>query len=298
MHRPIAPGLIQGAVRGLLAGAFTATVLALVLLALLPDESATKVVLVLAVPIVATVLGAADGLEARIGPRRLVRFAAPVLGGGLAGTVLASADALVMGRTGVGVPTEVVLAAAVAWAGAGVPLGIALMIAGPHERGASVGRRYIRALEGGAIVGSIPLLIGGAELVLRVSSEGVALVVAGFGGAALAAVHCTGHLVFRSAGRSVGQWLEPGNSWTARVEAREKYGALASEAAELRRLAERTAGEEERRALLERGLERSREAFDVAERAHLELVREEAGRQLRYFLRALGRTEEAGTLKV
>jgi hypothetical protein len=77
----------------------------------------------------------------------------------------------------------------------------------------------------------------------------------------------------------------------------EEYDKLAKDAARLRQLAETASDEKARASARERGLECARSAFDVAERAGLELVREEAARQLRYFLRALGREEEAATLK-
>ncbi len=295
MHRPIAPGLIQGAVRGLLAGAFTAAVAPTPLLVIDGVKLEGYALVAIAMIVCGTVHGATDGLEARIGPRWYVRGLSALIAGSLAGMVVASLNELVF-RGHVGVPTDEVLEGWLKGGASAVLPGIALMIAGPHEKGASMRARYRRAAIAGGLVAAAPALLAVATM----NNSGDFLV---FSAAALiivgiALLHCLGHHIARGAGRSVGQWLEPDTSWTLRMEARDEYTKLARDALKLRQLAESAKDERAKRAACERGLDAARSAFDIAEKARLELVREEAGRQLRYFLKALGRNEEAATLKV
>lgn len=291
MHRPIAPGLIQGALRGLLAGAFTATFAGVAALLLDPREPELAIGAAVEIPIIATVLGAADGYEARRAPNPFVRLAAAIVGFALAATVVASVNELVFKRALAGEPTAAVAQAALYGALLGIPLGISAAVAGPHERGASAARRFRRALRGAALPA---LVLAG---LIPFDNDRWWYLLAAVSALAIAVIHATGHLIVRPLGRWVGRWLEP-DSWSVRLEAREEYGKLAADVLRLRELVETAHDERARLSATERGLEAARSAFDVAERARLELVREEAGRQLRWFLRALGRDEEARSLKV
>jgi len=203
VQRPIAPGLIQGALRGLLAGAFTAAVAAvLAALAFDPVLRPSALLIVLGIPILTTVLGAGDGIEARVGRNLIVRWLAPIVGGALAGMVIASAWERVEGKTPFGLPSYAIAEATFWGAVACAPISAALGIAGMHQPGASIARRYVRALKAAAFLATISFPLADPDL-------GSLFPRILYWILSLPLVYCTGHVIIRPIGRSIGEWLEP-----------------------------------------------------------------------------------------
>lgn len=289
MPRAVAPGLIQGALRGLIAGVFVAAAL-LAVIAVTARDLPPEVCLVIgvALPMVATFMGGADGLESRL-PHggKIARGLAPILGGAFAAMVVASLDELVA-REKVGRPSEQVVMLALLGGLWGLPVGLGMLVAGPHARGAALLDRYWRALR----ASFIPVLVA---IVVGLALSPAAILVLPLGVVAVALLLVLGHTIARPMGRSVGSWLEDERSWATRIDAGERYRELAKKAAEARRLAESATGEK-RTLHVARGLEVAREAYDTVDAAHLELPREEARRTLAWFLRAAGQPDEAARL--
>jgi hypothetical protein len=287
--RAVAPGLIQGALRGLIAGVFAAALLLAVLAVTartLPPEVFLGVGIGL--PLVAAFMGGADGLESRI-PRggNLVRGLAPVLGGMFAAMIFATLDDLVAGARA-GLPSEKVLEYAGDGALSAIPVGLGMLAAGGHQRGSSLLERVARALRASVF----PFLV---SLVVALYPDPIAIPLLPLSVLAVAVLLVLGHTLARPMGRSVGRWLEEERSWATRLDAGERYRELARKAAEARRLAESATGA--KRALhVASGLEEAREAYDTVDAAHLELPREEARRALAWFLRQNGQVDEAARL--
>ncbi len=291
MPRAVAPGLIQGALRGLIAGVFAAAVLLAVVAMTATSWLGNDAWLVIAIglPIVATFMGGADGLEARL-PRggNWARGLAPIIGGAFAAMIFSTIVDLVARNGRAGLPTAKVFVVAIIGGSLGIPVALGMIVAGKHHRGASFLERAFRALRASVT----PFLVA---IVAGVAWNTYTIVLFPIGVVGVALLLVLGHTIARPMGRSVGSWLEDERSWATRIDASERYRELAKKASEARRLAE-SATDEKRTLHVARGLEEAREAYDTVDAAHLELPREEARRTLAWFLRAAGQTDEAARL--
>jgi hypothetical protein len=224
-ERPFAPGLIQGAVRGGVAGVFAAA-LGLLLLLLVEGkvEGGIVVALGVGIPCGAAVLGAADGIAARLGSGR-ARLLARLVGGMLAPYAGATPVFCLAALTERTTPWAELAATRDFWiafwglAILGLAVALALAIPGGSPR-ARTGERFFRIALGANLSGALV----GLGMVVLSKSGSFAPILFGLALAnAFAIALFLGHLVARPIGRSVGAWLEPHESGEDRIEARAAY---------------------------------------------------------------------------
>jgi hypothetical protein len=223
---PLAPALIQGAVRGGIAGTLLMA-FALGVSALEPALAAYPLAQVAlaatGLPLGAAVLGIADALSARL-PRRssaLARFVgglfapATVLVPSFSWLAAQQAAAAAKGPAGttssVAVPALLVTLVV---SGIGLYLGLAFAFVGRPRRGASAFAILVRALVAATVFGA---LVGVTLAVLQIAfkvklpnlvvNEILSNLMRGIYLPAL--VLCVGHVLARDAGRRIGRWLEP-----------------------------------------------------------------------------------------
>ncbi|HZU97042.1 MAG TPA: hypothetical protein VFF73_10135 [Planctomycetota bacterium] len=257
MPRPVAPGLIQGAFRGLIAGLFVAFLLLAFLAAGQFLRREPILVFALGVPIFAATLGAADGIEARIERKDLgwfVRFLAPPVGATLATMTVLTIDDRASGNP-ILLPSATT-ARVIAWAAAlSLGLSVGLLVAGPHDPRENGIRRALVAAS--FSVSPAVVLIPSREAIGVLL---MLLVVANL----LGFVFHVGHAIARPLGHQIGSWLEPDESFSALEERTDAYKTHVLTWAAAAAQAGRTGLDRERRALLEQALEAARAAHELA----------------------------------
>jgi len=210
--RPIAPGLIQGAFRGLLAGIFVTTCV-VSLLVPLEGNGQDFLAIFFGFPIVAAFVGAADGLEARLparAPGRLARLLAPPFGFMTATMIVQKVLEHVEGRAHFFLPDDAMWNPIATAGSASLFLSFGLLVAGPYRPETSWYSRARWTLVALSAVASLmrvfSVSVFAHSVALSLSQALAFISVATF---IVGAAFYLGHEIAHPIGRRLGRWLEP-----------------------------------------------------------------------------------------